>query len=123
MPLKDLNCLRVKMIKRIVLYFLAFYQRFLTIFSFGSCRYYPTCSEYSIQQFETNTFFKAIYFTITRILKCNQLFNGGLDYPKINIRLKDIQHKKINIKYWYIPDGKNHYLVIKNWNFKNETRK
>jgi putative membrane protein insertion efficiency factor len=106
------------MIKIIILRFLAFYQRFLTLLSFGSCRYYPTCSQYSIQQFETNSLFKAIYFTIIRILKCNQLFVGGIDYPSIKVNLQNIQYKKINVKYWYVPKGSNQYLIIKNWNFK-----
>jgi putative membrane protein insertion efficiency factor len=110
------------MIKKIILFFLAFYQRFLTLFSYGSCRFYPTCSQYSIQQFETNSLFKAIYFTIVRILKCNQLFNGGIDYPKVKLNLHNIQYKKIDVKYWYIPDGNNQYLIIKNWNYKNEKK-
>jgi uncharacterized protein len=106
------------MIKKIILSLLAFYQKFITILSFGSCRFYPTCSHYSIQQFETNGLFKAIYFTIIRILKCNQLFVGGIDYPKVKKDLRNIKYKKINVKYWNVPVGKNQYLIIKNWNFK-----
>ncbi len=80
--------------KRIVKYLIRFYQKYLSFFSYGSCRYYPTCSQYAIWQFENNTFFKAIYFTITRILKCNQLFRGGIDYPVIKL----IRHNNINFK-------------------------
>ena len=79
--------------KKIALKLLDFYQRFLTLLSFGSCRYYPTCSQYSIQQFETNSLFKAFYFTIVRILKCNQLFIGGIDYPSVNVKLQNINTK------------------------------
>ena len=107
------------MIKKIILLFLAFYQRFLTLFSYGSCRFYPTCSQYSIQQFETNSLFKAIYFTILRILRCNQLFNGGIDYPKVKLNLHNIQHKKIDVKYWFIPTKKDNYLIIQSQDFKH----
>ncbi|AXH15630.1 membrane protein insertion efficiency factor YidD [Malaciobacter mytili] len=104
-------------------YLIRFYQKYLSIFSYGSCRYYPTCSEYAVWQFENNTFFKAIYFTITRILKCNQLFEGGFDYPIIKLaKHNNINYKKIKIKYWYIPIKNNRYLVLKNreWNNNNE---
>ncbi|RXJ86595.1 membrane protein insertion efficiency factor YidD [Arcobacter sp. CECT 8985] len=104
--------------------FIRFYQKYLSIFSHGSCRYYPTCSQYAIWQFENNTFFKAIYFTITRILKCNQLFAGGIDYPVVKsvIKHNNINFKKIKIKYWYIPINNNKYLVVRNreWNNYND---
>lgn len=109
--------------KSIAKYIIRFYQKYLSVFSYGSCRYYPTCSQYAIWQFENNTFFKAIYFTITRILKCNQLFKGGFDYPVVKlIKHNNINYKKIKIKYWYIPVNNNRYLVVKNreWNNNND---
>ncbi len=104
-------------------YIIQFYRKYLSVFSYGSCRYYPTCSDYAIWQLENNTFFKAIYFTITRILKCNQLFEGGFDYPIIKFaKHNNINYKKIKIKYWYIPVNNNRYLIVKNreWNNNNE---
>ena len=74
-------------------------------------------------QLDNNTFFKAIYFTITRILKCNQLFDGGFDYPIIKLNAnQNINFEKIKIKYWYIPLENGKYLVVKNreWKKKNE---
>jgi putative membrane protein insertion efficiency factor len=104
----------VKLFKLISIALINFYQKYLTVLSFGSCRYYPTCSSYAKQQFDTNGFFKALYHTITRILKCNQLFVGGIDYPYIKRDFKHFSHKRISVKYWYVPynDG---YLIIKNW--------
>lgn len=81
----------------------------------ASCRYYPTCSEYSVWQLENNTIFKAIYFTITRILKCNQLFEGGFDYPLVKkLKHNNISYKIIKVKYWYIPTNNGRYFVVKN---------
>lgn len=110
--------------KKIFNYLIRFYQKYLTILAFGSCRYYPSCSNYAQWQFDNNTFFKAFYFTISRILKCNQLFDGGIDYPVVNFKtLKNLKYRKIKIKYWYIPTTNGKYFVVKNreWNNNNES--
>ena len=105
--------------KTIFKYLIRIYQRYFSILSFGSCRYYPTCSQYSLSHFDNNTLFKAIYFTITRILKCNQYFAGGFDYPVVEkIKCRNFSFKKIKIKYWYIPLENDKYLVIKNREWK-----
>ena len=109
--------------KTIFKYLIRFYQRYLSVISFGSCRYYPTCSQYALWQLDNNTFFKAIYFTITRVLKCNQLFSGGIDYPVIKLKkLQNVNFEKIKIIYWYVPVENNKYFVVKNreWKKKNE---
>lgn len=99
---------------------LGFYQKFLTLLSYGSCRYQPTCSEYAKWQFENNNILFAFYYSIIRILKCNQLFDGGFDYPQVKKDFTNIVFKKINVKYWHIPTkiDKN-YIIIKNWEFNN----
>jgi putative membrane protein insertion efficiency factor len=43
-----------------------------------SCRYMPTCSEYSIEALKTYGFFKGILLSIKRILSCHPIkFLGG----------------------------------------------
>ena len=44
-----------------------------------SCRFYPSCSEYSKQAFEKYNFFKAFFLSIYRILRCNPWNDGGYD--------------------------------------------
>ncbi len=107
--------------KKIVLYMLSFYQRFLTvIFGYGSCRYYPTCSEYAKWQVENNNIIKAIFFSILRILRCNQLFRGGIEYPttrrdfKISL-MKPIKYENIEIKYWFVLKKDNIFYIIKDF--------
>ncbi len=105
--------------KTIFKYLIRFYQKYITILSFGSCRYYPTCSQYALWQLDNNTFFKAIYFTIIRLLKCNQLFPGGFDYSVVSFSFfKPYEFKKIKVKYWYIPLGNDKYQVVKNREWK-----
>ena len=77
----------------------------------GSCRYYPTCSEYAKWQFEFNAPHKALLASSLRILRCNQLFEGGIDYPltlfcpKKSPLLCNPNHGygKIRIAYWLVP--------------------
>lgn len=44
-----------------------------------SCRFYPSCSEYSLAAYNTYGFFKATGLTIKRILKCHPFHPGGYD--------------------------------------------
>lgn len=96
--------------------FVRFYQKFISPVTVGSCRYYPSCSEYAIWQFETNGFLRALFASILRILRCNKLFLGGIDYPKIsfnkqpNILLKP--HFRYDFKYFIVPQ-KGYFVVIK----------
>ena len=44
----------------------------------NSCRYLPTCSEYSIDAIKEFGFFKGLYKSIKRILSCHPIkFLGG----------------------------------------------
>lgn len=98
-----------------------FYQTTISRFTPASCRYYPTCSNYALWQLDNNSFFKAIYFTITRILKCNQLFVGGFDYPITKLpKHNNILYKKIKIIYWFVPTKQNRYIVVKNREWKTK---
>jgi putative membrane protein insertion efficiency factor len=96
---------------------LRFYQRYITLLGFGSCRYYPTCSEYAKWQIQTNpNIFHAIISSIVRILRCNQLFVGGIDYPKISCKHLHPVYKNDTtptISFWFVPDQKG-CSVIKN---------
>ena len=85
----------------------------------GNCRYYPTCSEYAKWQFELNSVHKAFAQSGLRILQCNQLFAGGIDYPVIKYsppKLLCLARKTPKIKYWFFPKRKKRFYVIKDYN-------
>jgi putative membrane protein insertion efficiency factor len=106
-------------IRKSFLFLLQIYQKFFTLIGFGSCRYYPTCSEYAKIHFENSPISTAFYHTFIRILRCNQLFEGGIDYPQIkNISLCPKKIALSEIKYWLVPNEKNHYYIIKNFAYK-----
>lgn len=107
------------MIRKALLKILAIYQKFFTLIGYGSCRYYPTCSEYAKWQFEENPLPIAFYKSAVRILSCNQLFPGGIDYPKKQYFCEKPEKLTINsIKYWLVPTKNKQYHIIKNFQFK-----
>ncbi len=106
--------------KKLFIKLIQIYQRYITVLSFGSCRYYPSCSEYTKQQFVKNNFFIAIFQSILRILRCNQLFAGGIDYPIIRcdklFSVNKLNYRKIEIEFWFVPKNKKYCYVIKSFN-------
>ena len=107
------------MIKTVLLKLLWFYQKFITLIGFGSCRYYPSCSEYARLNFVNNSLSSAFYHSSTRILRCNQLFEGGIEYPLLDkLIVKPAKLEVESIKYWLVPNQKNRYYIIKNFSYK-----
>ncbi|MFK5937600.1 MAG: membrane protein insertion efficiency factor YidD [Sulfurimonas sp.] len=107
------------MIKILLLKLMWFYQKFLTLLGFGSCRYYPSCSEYARLNFVNNSLSSAFYHSLTRILRCNQLFEGGIEYPLLDkLVIKPCKLNVESIKYWLVPKKKDRFYIIKNFLFK-----
>ena len=97
----------------------------------ANCRYYPSCSEYAKLQFEFNFAHKALVSSTLRILRCNQLFNGGIDYPIVKYvppRLLELFNfnnfgGRMKIIYWFVPKDTNHskYYILKDFDAINES--
>ena len=66
---------------RIAILIIRFYQKYISryIFLGRNCRFYPTCSQYSIEAYKKYGFFKGTFLTIHRILRCNPFNKGGYD--------------------------------------------
>ncbi|MCX6123061.1 MAG: membrane protein insertion efficiency factor YidD [Ignavibacteriales bacterium] len=48
------------------------YQRFISgLLPFNHCRFYPSCSNYSLEAIETHGFMSGFWLTIKRISKCH----------------------------------------------------
>ena len=55
-----------------------------------SCRYLPTCSEYSIEALKEFGLVKGSFMSLKRILSCHPWGSGGFDPVK-----KEIKEKKV----------------------------
>ena len=53
-----------------------------------SCRYLPTCSEYSIEALKTYGFSKGLILSFKRIMSCHPWGNSGFDPVKKEIKVK-----------------------------------
>ena len=47
------------------------------------CRYYPSCSHYARLSYQIHGFWKGTILTVWRLLRCNPLTDGGVDYPPL----------------------------------------
>ncbi|MFR2518171.1 membrane protein insertion efficiency factor YidD [Peptostreptococcus stomatis] len=56
-----------------------FYQVVISPLKGPTCRFYPTCSQYSIQAFKKYGFLKGLWLTLRRVSKCHPFHPGGYD--------------------------------------------
>ncbi len=56
----------------------------------GGCRFFPTCSEYTLLCIKHHGVIKGIILGTCRILRCNPLCNGGLDFPPKKFKIKKL---------------------------------
>lgn len=65
--------------KKVLLYFLKIYRKYISPLTPPSCIYIPTCSEYAVQAIEKYGALKGGWLAIKRVLRCNPFFKGGHD--------------------------------------------
>ena len=66
------------MIKKIIIALITLYQRFISPYVRQSCRYLPTCSEYTKEAISTHGIIKGLAYGLKRILRCHPIkFLGG----------------------------------------------
>lgn len=65
--------------RRILIVLIRFYQIFISPLKGPTCRFYPSCSEYTAQALLKYGLVKGSWKSIKRILKCNPFHPGGHD--------------------------------------------
>lgn len=63
------------------------YRRYISPFTPASCRYSPTCSQYTIEALQKHGPFSGGWLAIKRIVSCNPW--GGSGYDPVPDKLKD----------------------------------
>ena len=67
------------------------YRYWISPFIPNSCRFYPSCSAYSLKAYQNLGFWQGTWLSLKRIIKCNPFNSGGIDLlPKgTEIKCKD----------------------------------
>lgn len=65
--------------KALVLLLLSFYQKWLSPILGGRCRFWPSCSHYAQESFETHNFFFATWLSLRRLSRCQPWGAWGYD--------------------------------------------
>jgi putative membrane protein insertion efficiency factor len=66
--------------KFILIALLRGYQKFISPYFAPRCKYYPTCSQYSIDAIKQYGSLRGVAMTAWRLIRCNPFSHGGVDY-------------------------------------------
>ena len=67
------------MIKKILIAAIRGYRFLLSPWIGNACRYWPTCSEYSMQAIERHGVLRGGWMTLVRLARCHPYGAGGVD--------------------------------------------
>jgi uncharacterized protein len=56
-----------------------FYKYFISPLLGSNCRFYPSCSSYSLEALQHHGAIIGSYLTLKRLLKCHPFHQGGID--------------------------------------------
>ena len=75
---------------KLLIKFIKTYKYIISPLIGPSCRYLPTCSEYSIEALKTFGFFKGLFMSLKRILSCQPIkfLGGGEGFDPVNKKMK-----------------------------------
>ena len=65
--------------KYIIIFLVKVYRTFISPLFPPSCRFYPTCSEYTQEALTKFGFIKGAWLSFKRVLKCHPFHEGGYD--------------------------------------------
>lgn len=67
------------MMARILVWIVKAYQLVLSPFFGQQCRFYPTCSQYSVEVIQKHGALLGSYYTVRRLSRCHPWCEGGHD--------------------------------------------
>ncbi|KUG02572.1 protein yidd [hydrocarbon metagenome] len=67
------------MLKGIFIGIIKVYQKFKFLKTAPTCRFYPSCSAYSIEAIQKYGIFKGGWLSVRRISRCHPYHEGGYD--------------------------------------------
>ena len=67
------------MARRLFILLVRGYQLLISPVLGNNCRYYPTCSQYTIEAIELHGIFRGTWLGLKRISRCHPFHEGGVD--------------------------------------------
>ncbi len=64
---------------RVLMRVIGVYRRRVSPFLGKNCRYYPTCSSYTIEALELYGFWRGLWLGVRRVGRCHPFHEGGVD--------------------------------------------
>ena len=78
------------MLKKLLIFPIKLYKKYISPLLGNHCRYWPTCSIYMIQAIEIHGAVKGLILGTWRILRCNPWSKGGIDHvPEKLLNMKE----------------------------------
>lgn len=68
--------------KRFLIFLVKLYMKYISPLKGPCCRFYPTCSQYTVEALQKYGTIKGGFMSIKRILRCNPFCKGGYDPVK-----------------------------------------
>lgn len=65
--------------KNLLICIIKMYRKYISPLKRPSCRFYPTCSQYSMEAIEKYGALKGTLISIKRIIRCHPFNKGGYD--------------------------------------------
>ena len=65
--------------KKILIFLIKLYRKYISPLKRTKCPYIPTCSEYGLEAIEKHGAFKGSLLAIWRKIRCNPFSSGGYD--------------------------------------------
>lgn len=94
--------------KRVLIWLISFYRKYLSPLKSTKCPYFPSCSQYGLEAVQKYGAIKGGFLSIWRILRCNPFSKGGYDpVPSMKITKKAFTKtsmktkKEKNVKTFY----------------------
>ncbi|MDX1901599.1 MAG: membrane protein insertion efficiency factor YidD [Gammaproteobacteria bacterium] len=79
-------------ISKVVIILIGIYRYLLSPLLGNCCRFYPSCSTYSIEAIQQHKFLYGFLLTIKRLLRCHPFASGGYDPVPPVTRRKHAHH-------------------------------
>ena len=67
------------MVKKLLIFLIKFYQKYISPLKTTKCPYIPTCSAYGLEAVEKYGALKGGLLAVWRIIRCNTFSKGGFD--------------------------------------------